>query len=111
MYCQHSGFREEPFGVSPDVRFLFPTAQHTEAMASLYYVVSQRRGLAVLIAAPGLGKTSLLVNLAERIGAVNPSSPLVRIDDPHEAHAESEIIVDLFLHLVQAIFRRQNLNA
>jgi general secretion pathway protein A len=73
MYCQHFGFREEPFGVSPDVRFLFPTAQHTEAMASLYYVVSQRRGLAVLIAAPGLGKTSLLVNLAERI------APLARV--------------------------------
>jgi general secretion pathway protein A len=69
MYCQHFGFREEPFGVSPDARFFFSTAQHAEAGAALYYAISQRRGFAVLIGAPGLGKTSVLVNLAERIAA------------------------------------------
>lgn len=67
MYCPHFGFREEPFGVSPDVRFLLSTPKHAEAMASLYYVIAQRRGFAVLFGSPGLGKTSLLVNLAERI--------------------------------------------
>lgn len=69
MYCKHFGFREEPFGVSPDARFFFSTAQHAEAGAALYYAISQRRGFAVLIGAPGLGKTSVLVNLAERIAA------------------------------------------
>lgn len=69
MYCPYFGFREDPFGVSPDARFFFPSAQHSEASAALYYAISQRRGFAVLIGAPGLGKTSVLVNLMERIGA------------------------------------------
>lgn len=67
MYCQHFGFAKEPFGVSPDSRFLFWSDQHTEAISSLYYIMSQRRGFAVVIGAPGLGKTSLLVDFAERI--------------------------------------------
>lgn len=69
MYCEHFGFDKEPFGVSPDARFFRPTAQHAEATAALYYAISQRRGFAVLIGPPGLGKTSVLVNLAERIAA------------------------------------------
>jgi general secretion pathway protein A len=67
MYCSYFGFREEPFGVSPDARFFFPSEQHAEASAALYYAIAQRRGFAVLIGAPGLGKTSVLVNLMDRI--------------------------------------------
>jgi general secretion pathway protein A len=67
MYCNFFGLATEPFGISPDSRFFFASAQHVEASASLYYTIAQRRGLAVLIAPPGLGKTSVLVNLAERI--------------------------------------------
>ena len=68
-YSPYFNFREEPFGVSPDDRFFFASSQHAEASASLYYAISQRRGFAVLIGAPGLGKTSVLVNLAERIAS------------------------------------------
>ncbi len=69
MYWHSFGFAEDAFGVSPDTRFFFASSQHAEASAALYYAVSQRRGFAVLIGAPGLGKTSILVNLAERIAA------------------------------------------
>jgi general secretion pathway protein A len=69
MYCPYFGFAEEAFGVCPDARFFFSSSQHAEASASLYYAVSQRRGFAVLIGAPGLGKTSILVHLAESIAA------------------------------------------
>lgn len=69
MYTPYFGFTEEPFGVSPDARFFFPSAQHAEAAAALYYAIAQRRGFAVLIGAPGLGKTSVLVHVAERIAA------------------------------------------
>ena len=69
MYCAHFGFAREAFGVSPDSSFYFASSQHAEASASLYYAVSQRRGFAVLIGAPGLGKTSVLVQLAEDIAA------------------------------------------
>jgi len=67
MYHDHFALVTEPFGVTPDARFFFSSEQHVEASASLYYTVAQRRGFAVLIGHPGLGKTSVLVNLAERI--------------------------------------------
>ena len=70
MHSKYFGFREEPFGVSPDDRFLFASAQHAEATASLYLAITQRRGFAVLVGAPGLGKTSILVNLVSRLAAV-----------------------------------------
>jgi MSHA biogenesis protein MshM len=63
MYRSHFGLREEPFGVSPDRRFFFETGQHREAVATLYYAIQQRRGLALLVGQPGLGKTSVLVQL------------------------------------------------
>jgi general secretion pathway protein A len=69
MYTPYFGLAEEPFGVSPDARFFFPSAQHAEAAAALYYAIAQRRGFAVLIGPPGLGKTSVLVHVAERIAA------------------------------------------
>ena len=69
MYCQHFGFREDPFGVSPDDHFFFAGSQHAEASAALYYAIAQRRGFAVLIAPPGLGKSTVLVNLAARIAS------------------------------------------
>jgi general secretion pathway protein A len=69
MYQQYFGLATEPFGVSPDTRFFFPSEQHAEATAALYYAVTQRRGFAILVGRPGLGKTSVLVNLANRISA------------------------------------------
>ncbi len=69
MYSSYFGFREDPFGVSPDARFFFSSPQHAEAGASLYYAIAQRRGFAVLIAPPGLGKTTVLVNLVESISS------------------------------------------
>jgi type II secretory pathway predicted ATPase ExeA len=65
MYHAHFALREEPFGVSPDPRFFFQTDQHREALATLYYAILQRRGFAVLVGQPGLGKTSVLVQLLE----------------------------------------------
>lgn len=53
--------------VSPDHRFFFQTGQHREALATLYYAVRQRRGFALLVGRPGLGKTTVLVQLLEML--------------------------------------------
>lgn len=66
MYLEHFGFREQPFGPTPDPRFLHFSAEHAEALAALHYGLSERRGLLVLIAPPGIGKTTLLHHLLER---------------------------------------------
>ena len=52
--------REQPFGVTPDSRYFFLSDTHGEALASLLYGVDAGCGFLALIAAPGLGKTTLL---------------------------------------------------
>jgi general secretion pathway protein A len=66
MYLKYFGFREQPFGVTPDPRFLYLSAAHREALASLYYGVEANRGFLGLIAKPGMGKTTLLFHLLEK---------------------------------------------
>ncbi len=66
MYLSYFGLREEPFGVTPDPRFLYLSAAHREALASLYYGIEAGRGFLGLIARPGMGKTTLLFHLLER---------------------------------------------
>ncbi len=66
MYLKYFGFREQPFGVTPDPRFLYLSAAHKEALASLYYGIESGRGFMGLIAKPGMGKTTLLFHLLER---------------------------------------------
>jgi general secretion pathway protein A len=66
MYLEYFGLREQPFGVTPDPRFLYLSAAHREALASLYYGVEAGRGFLGLIAKPGMGKTTLLFHLLEK---------------------------------------------
>jgi general secretion pathway protein A len=66
MYLDFYGLREEPFGVTPDPRFLYLSSEHREALASIYYGIEAGRGFMALIAVPGMGKTTLLFHLLER---------------------------------------------
>lgn len=67
MFLDYYGFREQPFGVTPDPRFLYFGASHREALASLYYGVESGRGFLALIAKPGMGKTTLLFHLLGKL--------------------------------------------
>ena len=59
--------KEQPFGVTPDPRFLYLGQSHREALASLYYGIESDRGFVALIAPPGLGKTTLTFQLLEKL--------------------------------------------
>jgi general secretion pathway protein A len=52
--------QEQPFGVTPDSRYLFLTQIHKEALQSVIYGIESGCGFVALIATPGLGKTTLL---------------------------------------------------
>ena len=67
MFLDYFGLREQPFGVTPDPKYLFWSRSHREAMASLYYGIESDRGFITLIAPPGMGKTTLLFHLLERL--------------------------------------------
>lgn len=66
MFLTYFGLREQPFGVTPDPRFLYLSAAHKEALASLFYGIEAGRGFLSLIAKPGMGKTTLLFHLLEK---------------------------------------------
>lgn len=58
---------DQPFGVTPDPRFLYLGHTHREALANVLNGVTAGRGFTALIAGPGMGKTTLLWHLLERL--------------------------------------------
>ncbi len=67
MFLEYYGLREQPFGVTPDPRFLYFGPTHREALASLFYGIESGCGFLTLIAQPGMGKTTLLFHLLEKL--------------------------------------------
>jgi general secretion pathway protein A len=60
MYKAFYNLKRNPFEITPDPSFLFPTARHNEALAALYYGVRRHKGFVVLTGEVGTGKTLLL---------------------------------------------------
>ena len=60
VFLEHFGLNEQPFGVTPDPRFLYLGPKHRQALTALSYGTELNRGFLTLIAKPGMGKTSLL---------------------------------------------------
>lgn len=54
MFLGYFDLREQPFGETPDTRFLYLSPTHREALASLYYGIESQRGFLALIAEPGI---------------------------------------------------------
>lgn len=67
MFLDFYRLREQPFGVTPDPRYLYFSPCHREALASLFYGIETGRGFLALIAEPGMGKTTLLFQLLDRL--------------------------------------------
>jgi general secretion pathway protein A len=63
MYKSFYNLKRNPFEITPDPSFLFPTTRHNEALASLYYGVTAHRGFVVLTGEVGTGKTLILRSL------------------------------------------------
>ena len=60
MYKAFYNLKRNPFEITPDPSFLFPTKKHNEALAALYYGVKRHKGFVVLTGEVGTGKTLLL---------------------------------------------------
>jgi general secretion pathway protein A len=85
MFLDHFGLREQPFGVTPDPHFLYFSPSHLEALASLFYGIQTQRGFMALIAKPGMGKTTLLFHLLERLrGSARTAFLFQSGSDPRE---------------------------
>jgi general secretion pathway protein A len=60
MYRKFYGLVKNPFEISPDPYFFYPTPRHNEALATLNYGVQRRKGFVVVTGEVGTGKTLLV---------------------------------------------------
>ena len=67
MFLEYYNLLEQPFGVTPDTRFLYLNHMYRETLASLWYGIKEGRGFMALVAEPGMGKTTLLFQLLQRL--------------------------------------------
>jgi general secretion pathway protein A len=68
MVFRHFKLREQPFGVTPDPRYLYASATHQEALSSILYGIEAGLGFITLTGLPGTGKTTVLFEAMRRLG-------------------------------------------
>jgi general secretion pathway protein A len=68
MYDQFYGFREPPFNITPDPRFLFFSDRHREAYNHVLFGIRERKGFIQITGEVGAGKTTLCRALLEELG-------------------------------------------
>jgi general secretion pathway protein A len=59
MYKEYFGFKETPFSIAPDPRYLFMSEQHREALAHLVFGIHSDGGFVLLTGEVGTGKTTI----------------------------------------------------
>ena len=67
MYESFFGFREKPFSLLPDPAFLYASKHHEEALTLLEYGLMNQAGFIVLTGEIGVGKTTLMRQLLQRL--------------------------------------------
>lgn len=67
MYNGYFNFKEAPFSIAPDPRYLYMTEQHRDALAHLVYGLNSEGGCILLTGEVGTGKTTICRCLLEQI--------------------------------------------
>jgi len=67
VYTEFFGLTDKPFAITPDPRYLYMSARHTDALAHLIYGISESGGFIQLTGEVGTGKTTLIRSLLEQL--------------------------------------------
>jgi len=85
MYEEFFGFRERPFDLTPNPRYVVLTASHREALSNLEYGIASRKGITLLIGDAGSGKTTMIRAAMERqpahVHCVHVQNPALKRDE------------------------------
>jgi general secretion pathway protein A len=68
MYNEFYGFRESPFNLTPDPRFLFFSDQHREAFHHVLFGLRERKGFIQITGEVGAGKTTVCRAILDELG-------------------------------------------
>ena len=66
-YESSYGFREAPFSLTPDPRFVYSSPSHERALETIVHALGRREGLIVVTGDIGCGKTTLCRRLLPRL--------------------------------------------
>jgi len=97
MYETRFGLRHRPFPATPDTGCYYPATGHEQALAQLLQSVQGDEGFALLVAAPGMGKTLVCHCLLERLGPNVTSAFLTNSHCSDPAALLQAILYDLSL--------------
>jgi general secretion pathway protein A len=81
MYESFYGFKQKPFALTPDPKFLYLTSAHQTALSLMEYALMSQAGFCVLSGEVGCGKTTLVRHLLNRmektitVGLISNTSP------------------------------------
>lgn len=67
MYQEFFDFREMPFHITPNPKFLYLSPTHYEALQHLRYGIEERKGFIVVTGEVGCGKTTICRNLLNEL--------------------------------------------
>lgn len=81
MYLDFFGLEREPFHITPDPDFLFPSPSHKEAFATVMYGVQQQKGFVVVTGEVGTGKTTILRAYLQKLKGSDIQP--IYVFDPH----------------------------
>src|SRR5438874_4977106 len=117
MYKKFFHLHRNPFEITPDPAFLFPTKKHNDALVALYYGVRQHKGFVVLTGEVGTGKTLLVRCLLHLLKGTNVGyayvfnsvlSPLEFLQYisgdlglPISGKSKSELLLSLYNYLIE----------
>jgi len=59
MYEKFYNLKENPFNMTPDTRYFYPSEKHQEALDNLLYAITERKGFVVITGEIGAGKTTV----------------------------------------------------
>jgi len=69
MYEKFYGFTENPFNMTPDSKYFYPSEEHQEALDRLIYAINERKGFVVITGEIGSGKTTICRTLLNQLNA------------------------------------------
>jgi general secretion pathway protein A len=108
MYDKYYGFKEKPFEITPDPKFIYFSETHKEALAHLRYAIREGKGFSVVTGEVGTGKTTLVHTLLNKLdGTVRTAYIFNPVMDPEDFL--NYICEDLGLKSNGARSRGQNL--
>jgi general secretion pathway protein A len=96
------GFRETPFGVTPDPRFFYSHPLYLEGLAALVYGIKAKKGLMMLTGEVGTGKTILLRKLMRQL---DTTAQFIFISS---SHITSYGLVELILQDLGLVSKEKN---